>query len=125
MRHCCNPASPRSKEKWLTYNGGAKPGCHMVAYLIGRMSIVDPDQYNQYKQLTPGIIEKFGGRFLTRGGERMHLEGALDDRRVVLVEFKSADAARKFYESPEYTFAKELRKDAAADMQLMVIEGFE
>ena len=97
----------------------------MVAYLIGRMSIVNPDQYNRYKQLTPGIVEKFGGRFLTRGGERMHLEGAHDDRRVVLVEFKTADAARKFYESPEYTHARGLRKDAAVDMQLMVIEGFE
>lgn len=97
----------------------------MVAYLIGRMSIVDAEQYNEYKQLTPGIIEKFGGKFLTRGGERMYLEGPPDERRVVLVEFKSADAARKFYESPEYTFARELRKDAAVDMQLMVIEGFE
>ena len=55
----------------------------------------------------------------------MHVEGAPDDRRVVLVEFKSADAARKFYESPEYTYARGLREGAAADMQLMVIEGFE
>ena len=31
----------------------------------------------------------------------------------------------KFYESPEYTHARGLRKDAAVDMQLMVIEGFE
>ncbi|MFN7777360.1 MAG: DUF1330 domain-containing protein [Betaproteobacteria bacterium] len=97
----------------------------MVAYLIGRMSIANPDRYNEYKKLTPGIIEKFGGRFLTRGGERIHLEGARDDRRVVLVEFKSADAARRFYESPEYTHARRLRKDAAVDMQIMVIEGFE
>lgn len=97
----------------------------MVAYLIGRMSIVDPDQYNAYKRLTPGIVEKFGGRFLTRGGERMHLEGAPDDRRVVLVEFKTVDAAKKFYESPEYTHARGLREGAAIDMQLMVIEGFE
>ncbi|MFM9926370.1 DUF1330 domain-containing protein [Variovorax sp. H27-G14] len=97
----------------------------MVAYLIGRMSIVDPDQYNQYKQLTPGIIEKFGGKFLSRGGERMHLEGALDDRRVVLFEFESVDAARLFYESPEYTHARTLRNGAATDMQLLVVEGFE
>ncbi|MGJ7566245.1 DUF1330 domain-containing protein [Variovorax sp. RB2P76] len=97
----------------------------MAAYLIGRMSIVDPDQYNEYKQLTPGIIEKFGGRFLSRGGERMHLEGVLDDRRVVLVEFKSVDAAKTFYESPEYTYARTLRNGAAIDMQLVVVEGFE
>jgi uncharacterized protein (DUF1330 family) len=97
----------------------------MVAYLIGRMSIVDPDQYQEYKQLTPGIIEKFGGRFLSRGGERMHLEGVLDDRRVVLVEFQSADAARSFYDSPEYSHARTLRDGAAVDMQLVVVEGFE
>jgi uncharacterized protein (DUF1330 family) len=97
----------------------------MTAYLIGRMSISDPDQYREYKRLTPTIVEKFGGRFLSRGGELSNLEGTRDDRRVVLVEFNSVEDAQRFYESPEYTLARDLRKHAAMNVQLVVVEGFE
>lgn len=97
----------------------------MVAYLIGRMNIVDPDQYNQYKKHTPAIIEKFGGRFLSRGGNITHLEGKPDERRVVLVQFNSIEEVKQFYDSPEYTYAKKLRESAATEMQLMTFEGFE
>ena len=45
------------------------------------------------------------------------LECAPDDWRTVLVGFKTAEAAKKFHESPEYTPAQGLREDAAVDMQ--------
>lgn len=59
----------------------------MAAYLLGRMAISDPSKYARYKALTPDIIARYGGRFLTRGGEKLTLEGPADERRIVLVEF--------------------------------------
>lgn len=47
----------------------------MAAYLLGRMAISDPSKYARYKALTPDIIARYGGRFLTRGGEKLTLEG--------------------------------------------------
>jgi uncharacterized protein (DUF1330 family) len=97
----------------------------MTAYLIGRMAITDPDTYAQYKVHTPAIVEKYGGRFLARGGPRVTVEGAEDERRIVVVEFPSTENARQFYYSAEYQAAKAIRKDAAEAVELVIVEGFE
>lgn len=96
----------------------------MPAYLIGKMSISDPEAYSRYKAITPKIIEKFGGRFLTRGGDKITLEGNEEMRRIVIVEFESSKRAEEFYRSKEYQEAIEIRKNAAK-MDLMIVGGFE
>ena len=40
----------------------------MVAYWVARSKVNNPDQYKKYVELVPGILQKFGGRFLARGG---------------------------------------------------------
>lgn len=97
----------------------------MPAYLIGKMHIIDVDRYNKYKKLTPEIVEKYGGRFLSRGGDKILLEGDDELRRVVLVEFPSVREARQFYDSSEYAAARSLRTGAAVEMQLFIVEGYE
>lgn len=97
----------------------------MSAYLIGRMTITDPTTYAKYKVHTPAIIEKYGGRFLCRGGEKVTVEGEDEPRRIVLVEFPSIESARQFYYSREYQEAKAIRKDAAEAVELVIVEGFE
>ena len=41
----------------------------MPAYIIVKVSVTDPDQYDKYKQLTPAAIAAHGGKFIVRGGE--------------------------------------------------------
>ena len=94
----------------------------MAAYLIVRVDVTDPDRYDDYKQLTPAAIEAAGGRFIVRGGAHESLEGPDDPRRVVVVEFSDADAARAFYESPLYVEARAVR-EGAADMHMTLVEG--
>lgn len=48
-------------------------------------------------------------------------EGA-DTDGVVILEFPSFDAAKAWYDSPEYQKAKELRAPAA-DYQFIIVEG--
>lgn len=96
----------------------------MAAYLIGRMTITDPVTYGEYKKRTPAIVAAFGGRFLSRGGRKVTLEGVEEARRVVVVEFPSLEKAWEFYYSPEYQEAIALRKGAAA-MELIAVEGSE
>ncbi len=94
----------------------------MPAYLVARIRVTDPEKYRGYMALSPAAIEKHGGRFLARGGEVVTLEGEPEERRVVIVEFPSLEAARAFYDSPEYREARAAR-EGAAEAQFFVVEG--
>ena len=94
----------------------------MTAYLLGRVEITDPDRYQEYMKKTPGVIAKYGGKFIVRGGTVETLEGAEEKRRLVLIEFPSFEKAKEFYYSEEYQQAKKLRAGAASG-QFLAIEG--
>ena len=96
----------------------------MTAYILARINVTDMDQYKKYIALTPGIIAKFGGKFISRGGETITLEGEAETRRMVLLEFPSAEAAQNFYNSDEYQAAIEVRKDAA-EGQFVILPGID
>ena len=55
-----------------------------------------------------------GAAFIARGCELAVLEGDRQPERLVLLEFPDLEAARRFYESPQYQEAKRLRDGAAA-----------
>jgi uncharacterized protein (DUF1330 family) len=94
----------------------------MPAYLIAKIEVTDPEQYKKYIAVTPGILAKFGGRFIARAGETITLEGPEENRRVVLIELPSLDKAKEFYASDEYQAAIKLRENAAS-VSLVAIAG--
>ena len=94
----------------------------MPAYLIVETDITDPEQYEQYKAASPGAIAAHGGRFVVRGGETAVLEGDWNPKRLVVVEFEDLEAAKRFYESPEYRAAMKLR-EGAASLNMVAVEG--
>ncbi len=96
----------------------------MAAYMIARVNVTDWDRYNEYIKVTPGIIAKFGGRFIARGGETVTLEGPEEKWRMVVVEFPDLEKAKEFYYSPEYTEAKKIREGAAL-AQFVAIDGLD
>jgi uncharacterized protein (DUF1330 family) len=96
----------------------------MPAYLIAQLRVHDWDTYRQYAARTPAIIAKHGGRFLARGGATEILEGDAPERRVVIIEFPSMEAARAFYHSPEYQEAKAIRMPAAEAL-FLIVQGVE
>ena len=96
----------------------------MAAYMIARVNVTDWDRYNEYIKVTPGIIAKFGGRFIARGGETITFEGPEEKWRIVVVEFPDLEKAKEFYYSPEYTDAKKIREGAAL-AQFVAIDGLD
>jgi uncharacterized protein (DUF1330 family) len=94
----------------------------MTAYLLARVEITDWDRYKEYVNETPGVVKKYGGRFIARGGKVETLEGIEEERRLVLIEFPSFEKAKEFYASQEYQEAKKLRAGAASG-QFLVIDG--
>ena len=94
----------------------------MPAYVIAEVSVTNPDLFAEYRQLVPATIEKYGGRFVVRGGAVETKEGGGSPERVVVLEFPSMDQARKWYHSSEYAPALALRLKAA-NTKLMLVEG--
>jgi uncharacterized protein (DUF1330 family) len=95
----------------------------MPAYIIARIHVTDWERYRQYTQATPAAIQKFGGRFIVRGGETTTLEGPPETARLVIIEFPSLDRAKAFYHSEEYSRARKLREGAATG-QFLAVEGY-
>jgi uncharacterized protein (DUF1330 family) len=92
------------------------------AYVIVQVDVTNPTQYAEYMKLSPGLIEKFGGRFVARGGRSETLEGTPSKSRVVIVEFPSYERAKEFYDSAEYQAARKVRAGAAT-AQFVLVEG--
>ena len=95
----------------------------MSAYIIAQVNINDPEQYKKYTAVTPGIIKKYGGRFVVRGSEVNTLEGGHKEDRWVVLEFEDEEAAKSFYFSPEYTEAKEVRQ-GASEAKFVLLKGY-
>lgn len=92
------------------------------AYVLVQVDVTNPQQYGEYTKLSPGIIEKFGGRFIARGGRTLTLEGPPARGRVVIIEFPTFERAQEFYNSQEYQAAKKVRAGAAT-AQFVLVEG--
>ena len=93
------------------------------AYVLVDTKISNKEEYEIYKAKAKPIAEKFGGRYLTRGG---HLEVVQNDlwspTRLVLVEFPSMENAKAFDNCQEYADVKKIRLEHAKST-LIILEG--
>src|SRR4051794_34011947 len=85
----------------------------MPAYVIVDIKITNPEDYEEYKKLTPSSITAFDGKFIVRGGKTENLEGNWQPQRVVILEFPSVDRAKQWWNSTEYAPAKSIRQKSA------------
>ena len=94
----------------------------MPAYVIAHIDVKDPARYEDYKKMSPVSIQKFGGRFIARGGQAEVLEGTWQPKRLVLLEFPSVEVAKQWWASDDYRPARDLRQ-ATSVGDLIVLEG--
>ena len=90
-------------------------------YWVVHMDITDPDNYPIYIKAAGAVLEKYGAKFLVRGGRFEAAEGAARSRHVML-EFESYETALACYRAPDYQAAATLRQ-AYADGELLILEG--
>ena len=94
----------------------------MSAYVVVDLEIINHEEFEAYKHLVPDTIEKYGGRYLARGGKVETLDGHWFPKRFVLLEFSSVDQAKAWFDSPEYSEPKALRERSARS-NIIVVEG--
>ena len=94
----------------------------MAAYVIADLTITDPQGFETYRQIVPATIAKYGGKYMVRGGSVETLEGEWQPRRLVVIEFESAERAKQWWSSEEYREAKTIRQ-GTTHTNLLIVEG--
>jgi uncharacterized protein (DUF1330 family) len=94
----------------------------VAAYFIADETVTAAAQFDEYRKLAGPTLARYGARFLVRGGNPVAVEGDWQPKRVVVIEFESAQQAREWYDSPEYREAIRARQGAAI-LKFVLVEG--
>jgi len=96
----------------------------MPAYMIVAAAIDDREAFvSGYGKRAAELIGQFGGEYLLRGPGAECLEGDFgDDASMVISKWPDREAAKRFWNSPEYAEAKKLR-EGLAEVQVLLIDG--
>ena len=94
----------------------------MSAYVIVEIDILDPAGYEEYKKLASATVEKYGAKYIVRGGRIEVLEGDWDPKRIVVLEFESMQRARDWLSCEEYSEPRKMRH-RTAKTNMVVVEG--
>ena len=92
-------------------------------YWVVRVTVRDEEHYPEYLQAGAPVYEKYGARFVVRGGRCRGMEGETRERNVV-VEFPDYETAVAAYESEEYQRAKAIRQ-RCAEADFLIVEGYD
>ena len=92
-------------------------------YLLVDVDIHNIDEYKKYLDKVKPMVEKFGGKYLIKGGKIDAKETDLwKPKRIVLVKFPNKSSALRWYNSEEYRALKHLRLNNASS-NILFIEG--
>ena len=94
----------------------------MAAYAIADVEVTDPAKFQEYGSQVPATVEKYGGKYLVRGGAIEKAEGDWEPSRMAIIEFESMEQLKKWYHSQEYDGPMQLRHQSA-NSNVLFVEG--
>ena len=97
----------------------------MPAYWVARSRIIDPVEYKKYTDLVPGIIAKYDGKVLARGGRFQIMEGPDKFQRFVVIEFPTFEKGVACFTSDDYNKAAAFRRAGAGEVETIIVEAGE
>ena len=93
----------------------------MAAYLVGQITVKDPEQWRQYTEGVRDSLVPFGAEVVFRGRRASVLAGEQDKEQAVVVRFADNDTLLRWFRSDAYQALIPLRERAAD----VVIVGYE
>ena len=90
-------------------------------YIIGHITVNNPEAYQEYIIRDTPLIESNGGRPLVRGGDAITMDGPGYTRHVIF-EFPEFESAKALYNDPEYVEVRKIR-EANAESMIVLAEG--
>jgi uncharacterized protein (DUF1330 family) len=94
----------------------------MAGYVIVEIEVTDPVGYEEYKKLAGATVEKYGGKYIVRGGAAETLEGDWQPKRIVILQFENVQKAKEWLNCPEYREPRKMRH-RTAKTRMIVVEG--
>ncbi|TDE11213.1 DUF1330 domain-containing protein [Jiangella asiatica] len=82
----------------------------MTGIIIGTTEVTEPFAFAEYLRAVEAIVDHHGGRLIGAGRGIDVLEGDVPPEAAVVIEFDTVDAARRWYESADYTSARRMRQ---------------
>ena len=95
----------------------------MKGYWIVKANTINAKKQADYAKLATAAVEKYGGKYIVRGGQSITKEGEEFERNIV-IEFDSYQLAQDAYMSEDYNHAKSVL-GADKDRILSIVEGTE
>jgi uncharacterized protein (DUF1330 family) len=92
----------------------------MAAYAVFAETVTDQALFDRYRTQVLPTIQKFGGRFIVRGGNLTLVEGEWPQPRLVIIEFPTRAAAEGWYASPEYQAVLPMRLQSSQGNAVIV-----
>lgn len=86
----------------------------MTVYLIGEVTVTQPDWISGYAINVHDIVHKHGGKYLSRSGNITQLEGEPSGADMVaIVEFPNKEALDAFWNDEEYRAFRQSRQQGS------------
>jgi uncharacterized protein (DUF1330 family) len=89
------------------------------AYVVGQMTVKQPEKWAQYRSQVLATLLPFGGELVFRGEQAQSLSGVQPHPDIVVIRFPSLDGAQRWHTSAAYQALIPLRQ-AAADVVLTI-----
>lgn len=84
-----------------------------VYFTVEIKEVFDKEKYMQYVAKVPAVVEKFGGRYIVRGGNTITIAGDWNPLRFIIIEFENIEKFNAWWNSPEYRAVAPLREQSA------------
>ncbi|MFT3757919.1 DUF1330 domain-containing protein [Thauera sp.] len=94
----------------------------MTAYVIGHITVKDPDKWAEYRSQVPETLTPWGAELVLRGHQAEVLSGQHRHTDTVVICFPDSKAIAEWYNSGAYQALVPLRTQAA-DIDLISYES--
>ncbi|MCE2782180.1 DUF1330 domain-containing protein [Limnohabitans sp.] len=83
------------------------------AYVVGQMTVKDPEKWAQYRSQVLATLLPFGGELVFRGEQVQSFSGVNRHPDIVVIRFPSLGDAQGWHSSVDYQALIPLRQEAA------------
>lgn len=92
------------------------------AYVVGHISIINTEKWNEYRNQVAATLEPWGGELVFRGKKSAILAGANPHSDIVVIRFPDQMAIDNWHSSAAYQALIPLRQQAA-EIDLLCYEA--
>lgn len=83
------------------------------AFVVGQMTVKDPEKWAQYRSQVLATLLPFGGELVFRGEQALSFSGLNPHLDIVVIRFPSLEQAQGWHGSAAYQKLIPLRQEAA------------